>query len=115
MVAGVRPVATSVVVVVLVLVGPVVRHRVVVLGHLLGNLLAHLATSCVSLTIPPGGIVVYPPGVWARRRVAGMRFTVPLPMLPAHHYVPMARAAEANGFDSVAVPDSVFFAETVTR
>jgi probable F420-dependent oxidoreductase len=43
-----------------------------------------------------------------------MRFTVPLPMLPAHHYVPMARAAEANGFDSVAVPDSVFFAETVT-
>jgi probable F420-dependent oxidoreductase len=43
-----------------------------------------------------------------------MRFTVPLPMLPAHHYVPMARAAEANGFHSIAVPDSVFFPETVS-
>lgn len=43
-----------------------------------------------------------------------MRFTVPLPMLPAHHYVPMAVAAERNGFDSIAVPDSVFFPETVT-
>lgn len=46
--------------------------------------------------------------------IAGMRFTVPLPMLPAHHYVPLAQAAEANGFHSVAVPDSVFFAETVS-
>jgi probable F420-dependent oxidoreductase len=43
-----------------------------------------------------------------------MRFTVPLPMLPPHHYVPMARAAEANGFATVAVPDSVFFAESVS-
>lgn len=43
-----------------------------------------------------------------------MRFTVPLPMMPAHHYVPMARAAEANGFDSIAVPDSVFFPEQVS-
>lgn len=43
-----------------------------------------------------------------------MRFTLPLPMLPAHHYVPLARAAEENGFDSVAVPDSVFFAEQVS-
>jgi len=43
-----------------------------------------------------------------------MRFTVPLPMMPADHYVPMARAAEANGFDSIAVPDSVFFPETVS-
>lgn len=43
-----------------------------------------------------------------------MRFTVPLPMLPSHHYVPMAVAAEANGFDSIAVPDSVFFPETVS-
>jgi probable F420-dependent oxidoreductase len=43
-----------------------------------------------------------------------VRFTVPLPMLPSHHYVPMAIAAEANGFDSVAVPDSVFFPETVS-
>ena len=43
-----------------------------------------------------------------------MRFTVPLPMLPADHYVPMARAAEAVGFHSIAVPDSVFFPETVS-
>jgi probable F420-dependent oxidoreductase len=43
-----------------------------------------------------------------------MRFTVPLPMLPPHHYVPMGRAAEANGFDSIAVPDSVFYAEAVS-
>lgn len=43
-----------------------------------------------------------------------MRFTVPLPMLPPQHYVPMARAADEHGFDSIAVPDSVFFAETVT-
>lgn len=43
-----------------------------------------------------------------------MKFTVPLPMMPAHHYVPMARAAEAAGFDSIAVPDSVFFAENVS-
>jgi probable F420-dependent oxidoreductase len=43
-----------------------------------------------------------------------MRFTVPLPMLPAHHYVPLAKAAEAAGFDSIAVPDSVFFPEVVS-
>jgi probable F420-dependent oxidoreductase len=43
-----------------------------------------------------------------------MRFTVPLPMLPADHYVPMAGAAEAAGFHSIAVPDSVFFPETVS-
>ena len=43
-----------------------------------------------------------------------MRFTVPLPMLPADHYVPMAQAAEGAGFHSIAVPDSVFFPETVT-
>lgn len=43
-----------------------------------------------------------------------MRFTVPLPMMPAHHYVPMAQAAEAAGFHSIAVPDSVFFPETVS-
>lgn len=43
-----------------------------------------------------------------------MRFTVPLPMMPAHHYVPMAKAAEEHGFDSIAVPDSVFYPETVS-
>ena len=35
-------------------------------------------------------------------------------MLPADHYIPMARAAEAAGFHSIAVPDSVFFPETVS-
>lgn len=43
-----------------------------------------------------------------------MRFTVPLPMMPADHYVPMAKAAEEHGFDSIAVPDSVFYPETVS-
>lgn len=48
------------------------------------------------------------------RTIGRMRFTVPLPMLPAHHYVPLARAAEEHGYDSVAVPDSVFYAEEVS-
>ncbi len=43
-----------------------------------------------------------------------MRFTVPLPMLPPHHLLPMARAAEAAGFASIALPDSVFFPEQVS-
>ena len=43
-----------------------------------------------------------------------MRFTLPLPMLPADHLVPLARAAESAGYDTIAVPDSVFFAETVS-
>ena len=43
-----------------------------------------------------------------------MQFTLALPMLPAHHYVPLARVAESTGFDSIAVPDSVFYPETVS-
>jgi probable F420-dependent oxidoreductase len=35
-------------------------------------------------------------------------------MFPADHLVPVALAAEANGFDTIAVPDSVFFPETVS-
>ncbi len=35
-------------------------------------------------------------------------------MLPADRLVPLARAAEAAGFDTIAVPDSVFFPETVS-
>ncbi len=35
-------------------------------------------------------------------------------MFPADHLVPMARAAEAAGFDSITVPDSVFYPETVS-
>jgi probable F420-dependent oxidoreductase len=35
-------------------------------------------------------------------------------MFPADHLVPMARRAEEVGFDSITVPDSVFFPERVT-
>lgn len=35
-------------------------------------------------------------------------------MLPADRFVPLARAAEESGFTTIAVPDSVFFPETVT-
>lgn len=43
-----------------------------------------------------------------------MRWTVAFPMFPADHLVPMARAAEEAGFDSITVPDSVFFPESVS-
>jgi len=43
-----------------------------------------------------------------------MKFTLALPMLPASHYLPLARRAEDVGFDHVAVPDSVFYPETVS-
>jgi probable F420-dependent oxidoreductase len=39
---------------------------------------------------------------------------VPFPLFTADHLVPMARAAEANGFDTIAMPDSVFFPEKVS-
>jgi probable F420-dependent oxidoreductase len=35
-------------------------------------------------------------------------------MLPPGHLVPLARAAEAAGYDTIAVPDSVFFPEQVS-
>ncbi len=43
-----------------------------------------------------------------------MRWTVAFPMFPVDHLVPMARAAEEAGFDSITVPDSVFFPEHVS-
>lgn len=43
-----------------------------------------------------------------------MRWTVPFPMFTADQLVPMARAAEANGFDTIALPDSVFYPKDVT-
>ena len=43
-----------------------------------------------------------------------MRFSVALPMLPPEHFLPLARAAEAAGFDGIAVPESVFYPETVS-
>jgi probable F420-dependent oxidoreductase len=35
-------------------------------------------------------------------------------MFPPEHLVPMAKAAEAAGFDTIAMPDSVFFPEEVS-
>ena len=43
-----------------------------------------------------------------------MQFTVAFPMIPADHHLPLARAAEAAGFTSIAVPESVFYPETVS-
>jgi probable F420-dependent oxidoreductase len=43
-----------------------------------------------------------------------LRFCVPLPMVPADQFVPLARAVEEHGYDSIAVPDSVFFPEKVS-
>ncbi len=43
-----------------------------------------------------------------------MRWTVAFPMFPANHLLPMARAAEEAGFDTITVPDSVFFPESVS-
>jgi probable F420-dependent oxidoreductase len=35
-------------------------------------------------------------------------------MVPVEHLLPMARAAEEHGYDSIAVPESVFFPEVVS-
>ena len=43
-----------------------------------------------------------------------MKFSVALPMLPPDHFLPLARAAEAAGYEGVAVPESVFFPEHVS-
>ncbi|MCL4292734.1 MAG: TIGR03619 family F420-dependent LLM class oxidoreductase [Acidimicrobiia bacterium] len=43
-----------------------------------------------------------------------MKFTLALAMLPADRILPLARAAEAAGWDAVAFPDSVFFPEKVS-
>lgn len=43
-----------------------------------------------------------------------MEFSVAFPMIEAHHFVPLARTAEAAGYGSVAVPESVFFPEEVS-
>lgn len=43
-----------------------------------------------------------------------MRWTVAFPMFPADHLLPMARAAEEAGFDTITVPDSVFFPEHIS-
>lgn len=43
-----------------------------------------------------------------------MQFTVAIPMIDPSHYLPLARTAESVGFASVAVPESVFYPETVS-
>lgn len=43
-----------------------------------------------------------------------MRWTVPLPMIEASQLLPLARHVDALGYDTIAVPDSVFFPETVS-
>lgn len=43
-----------------------------------------------------------------------MRFCVPFPMFPAEHVKALASVAEEAGFHFIAVPDSVFFPETVS-
>ena len=43
-----------------------------------------------------------------------MEFALALPMLPPDHFLPLARAAEAAGFASIAVPESVFYPEEVS-
>ena len=43
-----------------------------------------------------------------------MKFSLSLAMSPPSEILPLARAAEAAGWDAVAVPDSVFFPEQVS-
>lgn len=43
-----------------------------------------------------------------------MKFTLALAMTPPDRILPLARAADAAGWDAVAVPDSVFFPEQVS-
>jgi probable F420-dependent oxidoreductase len=43
-----------------------------------------------------------------------VKFTVAFPMFEASHLVPLAKVAEEAGFDSIAVPDSVFYPEQVS-
>lgn len=43
-----------------------------------------------------------------------MRWTVAFPMFPVDHLIPMARAAEEAGFDTITVPDSIFYPEHVS-
>ena len=43
-----------------------------------------------------------------------LRFSVPVAMAPVEQLIPLARAAEEHGYDSIAVPESVFFPEEVS-
>ena len=48
------------------------------------------------------------------RQNAGVQFTLALAMTPPEQILPLARAAEAAGWDSVCFPDSVFYPEQVS-
>ncbi len=43
-----------------------------------------------------------------------MKFCIPYPFVPAEHLLPMAKAADEVGFDSLAKSDAVFFPEHVS-
>ncbi len=43
-----------------------------------------------------------------------MEFTLALAMVPADRFLPLARAADAAGWDAIGVPDSVFYPEAVS-
>lgn len=43
-----------------------------------------------------------------------MQFTLSIGFCPSEWYLPLARAAEEAGWDSIAVPDGLFFYETVS-
>lgn len=43
-----------------------------------------------------------------------MKFTLPIAMCDASHYLPLAIAAEQSGWTAVCVPDSVFYPESTT-
>jgi probable F420-dependent oxidoreductase len=46
--------------------------------------------------------------------MARVKFTVAFPMFEPSHFLPMAKAAEECGFESIAVPDSVFYPQDVS-
>jgi probable F420-dependent oxidoreductase len=48
------------------------------------------------------------------RQNAGVQFTLALAMCPPERVLPLARAAEEAGWDSVCFPDSVFYPEEVS-
>ena len=43
-----------------------------------------------------------------------MKFALAVAMRPPEHYLPMALAAEESGWDTIVVPDSVFYPEKVS-
>ena len=43
-----------------------------------------------------------------------MKFTISLPFTPPDHLLPIAEAAEEAGWDSISLPDSVFYPEQVS-